>query len=165
MAARKLSRRSSSLLRRPSRIRILMSARVRPKNAKCTPKPSSSQAPGPPLARQALEPLLAVGRQPVHDLRPPAGQRLGGRRGNLLGDQPPAEQVLEARVQGPVPERAECAEHRVEPLAQLVSVHGSLMQQPEHGQLEYPRSLIAHAARLRGALPLARANPFLPAAF
>ena len=78
--ARTPSSRSSSRVRRPSRIRSRMSARVWPKKAKCTPNPSSSQAAGPAWESRSCKPLLAVGGQPVDDLRPAAGQRLRGGR-------------------------------------------------------------------------------------
>ena len=46
-APRKPAMRSSRRERRPSRIRSRVAASVRPKNAKCTPNPSSSHAEGP----------------------------------------------------------------------------------------------------------------------
>ena len=75
-----------------------MSACVWPKKAKWTPKPSSSQDAGPDCAEQVLQPLLALSRQPVDDLR--AAGRSSGlaelRAVGVLGDQALAEQVLEA---------------------------------------------------------------------
>ena len=95
------------------------------------------------LGQQLLKTLLALGGELVDDLRIAGSQRqrrVAGPR-PVLGDQPLAEQLLEARVERAVGERAEHAEQCVEPLAQLVAVHRGLVEQPEHGELEHARAL------------------------
>ena len=73
--------------------------------------------------------------------RPPVPVRTGRARRLaplvLLGDQPGGQQLVQARIQRPVRQRAEQAEYIGELLAQLVAVHWRPVQQPEHGELEY----------------------------
>src|SRR5580704_17256248 len=57
-----------------------------------------------------------------------------------------AEKLLQARVQRPVGERTEGAEHGVQPLAQLIAVHRRFVQRPEYGKLEYAGAITPHAA-------------------
>ena len=52
------------------------------------------------------------------------------------GDPALAHQLLEAGVQGAVGEGAQGAEHPAQSLAQLVAVHGRLVQQPKDGEVE-----------------------------
>src|SRR5580658_6913765 len=111
---------------------------------------------GAALAEEFLQPLLAVRGQPVHLLRPASRARARGRSGPgragrlglvvLLYDQPVGEKLLQARVQRPVGERTEGAEHGVQPLAQLIAVHRRFVQRPEHGKLEYAGAITPHAA-------------------
>ena len=82
---------------------------------------------------QVGEVLLAGGGELVDHARPLA--RGAGRVGGLR-DQPAVEQALERGVEGAVGQRAERAERRVEPAAQVVAVGGSLVEQAEDGELE-----------------------------
>src|SRR5262249_15846296 len=59
------------------------------------------------LGEQVLQVLFAVGGQPVDDLGTTSGQRLGGFRNLVLGDETPPGEILEAGVQGAV---SECPE-------------------------------------------------------
>ena len=68
------------------------------------------------LGQEILQPLLAVGGQPVDNFRAAPGQGID-RAGQGFLDQALAQQFLQARVQGSVPEGTERAEQRVEPLA------------------------------------------------
>src|ERR1700761_173653 len=99
------------------------------------------------VGEQVLEPLLALGGQPVDDLRP-AGRAPGlavhWRGGAFLGDQALSVQLGQAGVQGAVGQRAERAEQQVELLAELVAVHGRPVQQPEDGELEDSSPVPAH---------------------
>ena len=107
-----------------------------------------------------LEPLLALGGQPVDDLRP-AGRtaRPAVRRRRLvalLGDQALGVQLVQAGVQGAVGERAERAEQHVQLLAELVAVHGRSMEQPENGELKDGSPVAAH-----GVPPVGRVCTYL----
>ena len=53
-----------------------------------------------------------------------------------LGDEVGAEHLLQRGVEGAVGQHPTPAEHQVEPLAQLVAVHGSLVQQSEDCELD-----------------------------
>src|SRR5262249_59985168 len=57
----------------------------------------------------------------------------------LFRDQALRQQLLEARIERAVAKGTEGTEERVQSLAQFVTVHGSLVQQAEHGQLEHSR--------------------------
>src|SRR6185312_13076622 len=57
-------------------------------------------------------------------------------------------EVLQARIQRSVAEGAERPENRVQPLAQLVAMHGGFVQQPEHGKLEHAGPLAHLGSRL-----------------
>src|SRR6266542_6730234 len=93
------------------------------------------------LGQQPLEMLLTLGGELVDDLGALARQGQGSvRQRHVLRAPAAAEQVLETRVQRAVRERAERAEQGVETLAQLVSVHGGLVQQAEDGEFENVRS-------------------------
>src|SRR5215469_16261449 len=96
------------------------------------------------LGEQVVQALLSVGRQPVDDLGAAPCEGLRWLGDVLFGDEAAYGQVLQARVQRPVAESAECAEHRVEPLAQFVAVHRRLVQQPEDGKFEHAGPLAAH---------------------
>ncbi len=61
------------------------------------------------------------------------------------------DERLQARVQRAVGQGAERAEHEVEALAQLVAVHGRLVQQAEDGRLEHVGTT-AHGAPPRSAV-------------
>src|SRR6266566_1034711 len=114
---------------------------------------------GTALSEELLQPLLAVGGQPVYLQRPAAGPRPcgSGRTGRnlrlglvvFLRDQPGGEKFVKARIQRPVGQSAERAQHGVELLAQLVAVHWRPVQQPEHGQLEYAGAVASHASPRR----------------
>ena len=69
----------------------------------------------------------------VDDARPPGDRRR--RRRDLL-DQGAAQHLLQGGVERPVGQHPTPAEHEVQPLAQLVAVHGSLVQQSEDCQLD-----------------------------
>ena len=58
----------------------------------------------------------------------------------------PDQQIFQARVQRSVRERMKRSQYRTDPLAQLIAVHGRSIQDPEHGQLQYPGSLTCHIA-------------------
>src|SRR6185312_6154982 len=106
------------------------------------------------LGQELLQPLLALRGQPVDDLRPAAGQGAARHAGFLLGDQALGQEVLEAGVERAVPERAERAEEGIQPLAQFIAVHGSLVQQAEHGQLEHSRPVTtAHDSPMPPDMP------------
>src|SRR5690606_16610337 len=84
-----------------------------------------------------LQEFLALGRELVDD--PRALAREGVRRGGLRvdpDDELTRDETLEGRVERAVREGAERTEQHVEPLAQLVAVHGRLLQQAEDGKLE-----------------------------
>src|SRR5262249_41405925 len=101
---------------------------------------------GAGLGQQLLQPFLALRGEPVHDLRPAARQWAAGRVGLLLRDQALRQQLLEAWVERAVTKGTEGTEERVQPLAQFVAVHGGLVQQAEHGQLDHSRRVpTAHA--------------------
>src|SRR5260370_8672736 len=114
---------------------------------------------GTPLAKEFLQPFLAVCGQPVHLERAAAGARPSGpvrpggagRRGlvMLLRDQPGGEKFVQARIQRPVGERAEQAEYVGELLAHLIAVHRRPVQQPEHGELKYAGAVASHASPRR----------------
>ena len=102
---------------------------------------------GPRVDELVLEPLFALGGQPVDDLRPP------GRPGwpdvlaglvAFLGDEAVGVQLRQAGVQGAVGERTERAEQHVELLAELVAVHRRPVQQPKDGELEDGSPVPAH---------------------
>src|SRR5262245_14722082 len=99
---------------------------------------------GPGLGKQVLQVLLAVSGQPVDDLGTAAAKRLSGIGHRVLCDEPATGQVLQTRVQRAVTEGAERAKDRVKPLPQIVAVHRSLVQQPEHGELKHAGPLAAH---------------------
>ena len=63
----------------------------------------------------------------------------GRRLGAGLLDQRGAEHLLQGGVERAVGQHPAPAEHQVEPLAQLVAVHGRLVQQSEDCQLEWSR--------------------------
>src|SRR6478736_4224707 len=88
---------------------------------------------GADLGHQSLEVLVAGRRDLVGDPRAP-GRRRGGSRD--LGDQVGAEHLLQRGVERAVGQHPTPSEHQVEPLAQLVAVHGSLVQQPEDCELD-----------------------------
>ena len=88
---------------------------------------------GTDLHHQALELALSGLRELVDDARAP-GDR-GDRGGGLL-DQGAAEHLLQRGVERPVREHPTPSEHEVEPLAELVAVHGSLVQQSEDCELD-----------------------------
>src|ERR1022692_750862 len=99
---------------------------------------------GASLGQQILQPLLAVGGQPVDNLGPASGQRARGVGQCVLGDQAAEGQVLQARVQRAVAEGPERAEQGIQLLAQFIAVHRGLVQQSENGELEHARALGAH---------------------
>src|SRR5580698_752431 len=97
------------------------------------------------LGQQILESLLAFRGEPVDDLGSSwPVQRPDGRVRDFLRDQAVGQQVLQGRIQRAIAEGAESTQQRVEPLAQLVPVHGGLVQDAEDGKFEHPRSLAAH---------------------
>jgi hypothetical protein len=113
------------------------------------------------LGEQLLEPLLALGREPVNDLRSPARHDpvILVRVGVLLCDQPLGQELLQAGVERPVRERAEHSEQGVEPLAQLVPVHGGLVEQAEDGEFENAGTLpAAHDPSTRCLARMYQAN-------
>src|SRR6478672_2352415 len=85
------------------------------------------------LRHEALELTVTGLGDLVDDPRPP-GDR--GDRGRGLLDQRATQHLLQGGVERAVRQHAAPAEHEVEPLAQLVAVHGSLVQQPEDCQLD-----------------------------
>jgi hypothetical protein len=98
---------------------------VWPKKAKWTPK--------------CLEALLALGGEPVDDLRPLAVEGGGGDvlvSGVVLDQEALSDQALEAGIERPVREGAERSQQHIEAFAQLVAVHGGVVQQAEDGELK-----------------------------
>ena len=87
---------------------------------------------GTDLRHQALE-LVVPGVGDLVDDAGPARDRGGGRR---LLDEVGPEHLLQRGVEGAVGQHPTPSEHQVEPLAQLVAVHGSLVQQSEDCQLD-----------------------------
>ncbi len=102
------------------------------------------------VGEQLLEALLALGREPVDDLRSLAVER-GGRDVRdvrvVLYEETLGHQALQAGVERAVGEGAERAEQDVEPLAQLVPVHRGVVEKAENGELQHSRPP-AHAGRL-----------------
>ena len=122
-------------LRRPSRIRSRAPMSVRLKKANRTSKLSSSQAEGPTSAISRLNCSVPAGGELVDDPLPTAGgPRLGS--GHVLGDPAGLEHLLQGRVERAVGQQPAPAEHPVDLLAQLVAVHGRLVQQSEDCELE-----------------------------
>src|SRR5215467_1048546 len=97
------------------------------------------------LAEQVIQPLFAVGSQPVDDLGSPwPVQRLARIGPGIFRDQSLGQQVLEGGIQRAIAEGPKGSQQRVEPLAQLVSVHRCLVQDAEHGKLEHASPLATH---------------------
>jgi hypothetical protein len=118
------------------------------------PEPVVFPRGGTGLAQQVLQALLAVRGQAVDDPGPPPGTRPRGILIWLLHYQAFGEEFLQAWVERPVGERAKGAKHGIEPLAQLVAVHGRATQQPEHGQFKHAVTVATHAAPLRTPWPV-----------
>ena len=106
---------------------------VRPKKANRMSKLSSSHAVGPTSAISRWNSRVAGLGELVDDPRAPGDRRRLA--GDLL-DQGTREHLLQRGVERPVRQHPTPAEHEVEPLAQLVAVHGSLVQQSEDCQLD-----------------------------
>ena len=90
----------------------------------------------PRVGEQLGEALLALGGDAVHAPGAP-GPRAVRRRGGVLDDQPGPGQAAQRGVQGAVGDHPQAAEPRAELLAQLVAVHGRLVEQAEDRQLEH----------------------------
>jgi hypothetical protein len=121
------------------------------------PEPVVFPRGGTGLGQQVLQPLLAIGGQPVDNLGPPPGARPRRVLVGLLRDQTLGEKFLQARVERPVGEGAEGTKHGVETLAQLVAVHGRAMQQPEHGKFKHAVTVATHVSPLHTRMP---AHPY-----
>src|SRR6185312_8381535 len=96
----------------------------------------------PGVGEQALEARLPGRGQLVDDLRPTVGldpARLHHR--TVLYDPATGDQTLQTRIERAVREGTERPEQQIEPLAQLITVHRGLVQQAQHGELEYSRAL------------------------
>jgi len=141
------SMRSSSRLRRPSRIRSRTSARVSPKKREVDAEPVVFPRRGAALAEELVQPFLAFCGQPAHLQGPAAGPgpRRSWRDGRgprlglvmLLGDQPGGQELVQARIQRSVGKRAERAEHGGKAFTQFVAVHRCSVKLAEHGELKY----------------------------
>ena len=88
---------------------------------------------GTDLRHEVLELAVTGIGHLVDDAR---ATRDSGDRASGLLDQVGPEHLLQRGVERSVGEHPTPAEHEVEPLAQLVAVHGSLVQQPEDCQLD-----------------------------
>src|SRR5690349_3309364 len=89
----------------------------------------------PDVGHQPLE-LLVAGRGELVDDPLAAARRARLGRRDVLGDPAGLEHLLQRRVERAVGQQPAPAEHAVDLLAQLVAVHGRLVQQPEDGELE-----------------------------
>ena len=87
------------------------------------------------VGHQPLE-LLDAGRGELVDDPLAAARRARLGRRDVLGDPAGLEHLLQRRVERPVGQQPAPAEHAVDLLAELVAVHGRLVQQSEDGELE-----------------------------
>ena len=96
---------------------------------------------GSGLGHELGEVLFALGCEPVDLAGPPAGQQRffnGPLDRGLLDDESALTHPLEGGVEGAVAERGpDGPEQGQQAFAQLVAVHGGLVQEPQYGQLKH----------------------------